>query len=491
MSRTTSVAPRVRIQLSPRDPAETPAARPELPLRILVLGDLTLREDPRGLEERRPIAVTELGVDAALASQHVALEFTPRDAPAVRIAFARLDDLTPAGVARQAPDLTAAQLDEVLCDPRYEAVARVWRSLAFLVERVDARENITVEALHCTKQDLAYDLEDSPDIVRSGLYKSVYRGGFDGVDARPFGLLVGDYTFDASPDDVALLEHIAPVAAMAHAPFVAAASPSMFGLDAWTQPLDQADIARRFEGPPYAAWQRLRALDDARHVALTLPRFLLRAADETAAAPGRDLWANAAFALATRAADSFAKYRWCPNMIGSTDGAIEALPSHQGRMPTECAISERLEFELSQAGFIGMVHRGDASSACFLSAPSVQRARYFGPSPEGRAAECSFRLGGQLPYLFMTARLAQHMKVVAARTIGVWMERVDLERVLNRWLLPLTGASEASLLRRASVTVADVPGQPCWYRYTLVIEPRLGTMGPPFTLALVGKIDKE
>ncbi len=113
------------------------------------------------------------------------------------------------------------------------------------------------------------------------------------------------------------------------------------------------------------------------------------------------LWGNATFAFATRLADSFAKYRWCPNIIGpQAGGAVEDLPLHQyeamgeiqTKIPTEVMISERREFELSEEGFIALTYRKDSDNAAFFSANSAQKPQVPSVSrPQGKDR------GAQLP----------------------------------------------------------------------------------------------
>ena len=104
---------------------------------------------------------------------------------------------------------------------------------------------------------------------------------------------------------------------------------------------------------------------------MTLPRFLLRLPYNQETNPVKSfnygetvtdghenyLWGNTAFTFATKLTDSFAKYRWCPNIIGpASGGAVEDLPVHQfesmgpieTKIPTEILISERREFELAE-----------------------------------------------------------------------------------------------------------------------------------------------
>jgi type VI secretion system protein ImpC len=310
---------------------------------------------------------------------------------------------------------------------------------------------------------------------------------------------------------------------MAHAPFLASASPEFFGPEEkdFTNIPYYKDLEALFEGPRYVKWRAFRESEDARYVGLTVPRFLLRAPykaeeggtqtfayDETVDAHDRYMWGNSVFALASRIGNSFAKYRWCPNIIGpQSGGAVEDLPIHtyesmgelKTKIPTEVLISERREFELSEQGFIALTMRKDSDNACFFSANSCQKPKYYGISDAGKDAETNFRLGTQLPYMFIISRLAHYLKVLQREHIGSWKERTDLERELNTWIGqyvvdmddPTPGVRSRKPLRQAEVKVDDVPGQPGWYKVDMKVRPHLKYMGAYFTLSLVGKLDKK
>src|SRR6187549_2729273 len=66
------------------------------------------------------------------------------------------------------------QIDEILHHPTFQKLESAWRGLKFLVDRTDFRENIKVELLNCSKEDLLADFEDAPEVPKSGLYKIVY-----------------------------------------------------------------------------------------------------------------------------------------------------------------------------------------------------------------------------------------------------------------------------------------------------------------------------
>jgi type VI secretion system protein ImpC len=414
------------------------------------------------------------------------------------------------------------QLDAVMHHPEVQKLESAWRSLKFFVDRTDFRENIKLEVVNISKEDLLDDFEDAPEVPKSGLYKTVYTAEYGQFGGQPYATLLGNYDFGPGPQDVKLLQYVASVASMAHAPFVAAAGPQMFGLDSFNGLPDLKDLKSIFEGPQYTKWQSFRESEDARYVALTTPRFLLRLPygpntqpikafnyEEDVSASHEDyLWGNTAFTFASKLTDSFAKYRWCANIIGPMGGgAVEDLPLHQfeamgavqTKIPTEVLISERREYELAEEGFIGLTMRKGSDNAAFFSANSVQKAKFFGISKEGKEAELNYKLGLQLPYMFVINRMAHYLKVIQRENIGTWKERSDLERELNTWITqyvvnmdnPAPEVRSRRPLRQAQVTVEDVEGEPGWYRVGLKVRPHFKYMGAFFTLSLVGKLDKD
>jgi len=414
------------------------------------------------------------------------------------------------------------QLDAILHHPDVQKVESAWCSLKFLVDNTDFRENIKIEILNVTKDELLEDFEDAPEIPKSGLYRTVYTSEYGQFGGQPYGALIGNYEFGAGPQDIKLIQYVASVSAMSHAPFIAAAGAQMFGLEDFDALPGLKDLKAVFEAPQYTKWQSFRESEDARNVGLALPRFLLRLPygpdsqpvksfnyqEDVSASHSHYLWGNAAFALGSRISDSFAQYRWCSNIIGPQGGgAVEDLHLHQyeamgavqTKIPTEILISERREFELAEEGFIGLTMRKGSDNAAFFSANSVQKAKYFGISAEGKEQETSYKLGLQLPYMFIVNRMAHYLKVMQRENIGSWKERVDLERELNNWIRqyvadmdnPLPGVRSRRPLRQAEVTVEEVEGEPGWYRVGLKVKPHFKYMGAFFTLSLVGKLDKS
>jgi type VI secretion system protein ImpC len=376
--------------------------------------------------------------------------------------------------------------------------------------------------LHATKEELLDDFEFAPEITQSGYYKHVYSSGFGQFGGEPVAAVIGNYAFDNTAADMKLLKYISAVSAMAHAPFLSAVSPEFFGLDSYTELPGMKDVSAIFEGPAYTKWRALRESEDSRYLGLTAPRCLLRhpyAPDENPVKSfnyrenvSRNhedyLWGNTAFLLAANMAESFMLSRWCPNIVGpQSGGAVKDLPVHlyesmgqlQAKIPTEILITDRREYELAEEGFISLTMRKGSDNAAFFSANSVQKPKTFPNTPEGKAAETNYKLGSQLPYLFIITRLAHYIKVLQREQIGSWKERGDLERELNTWIRqyvadqenPPSEVRSRKPLRQAKVEVLDVEGEPGWYQVALSVRPHFKFMGASFDLSLVGRLDRE
>lgn len=314
------------------------------------------------------------------------------------------------------------QVDRILHHAHFQCVESAWRGLKFLVDRTDFRENVKIEVLSATKEELLDDFEQAPEVVQSGLYKHIYSAQYGQFGGERVGAMIANYEFGPAAADMKLLQYVASVGAMAHAPFISAAAPEMFGVKSYLDLPAVKDLAAVYEGPRYRKWNALRETEDARYIGLTGPRFLLRQPYEPLENPVRSfvytedvvsdhenyLWGNVAFALATRLTESFAKYRWCANIIGpQSGGSVYDLPVHlyeamgqlDAKIPTEVLITDRREFEMAEQGFIALTMRKGSDNAAFFSANTIQKPKRFPNTREGKIAETNYKLGTQLPYM--------------------------------------------------------------------------------------------
>ncbi|WP_103624943.1 type VI secretion system contractile sheath large subunit [Campylobacter concisus] len=417
--------------------------------------------------------------------------------------------------------LLSAQMDEILHNKSFQELESTWRGIRFLVERTNFNENVKIDLLDATKEEILDDFENNLDITQSTLYKQIYSAEYGQFGGEPVGAIVADYELDKSNQDMTFLNKMSSIAAMSHSPLLTSLSAKFFGLDNFGELENIKDLKSMLEGPQYTRWRTFRENEDAKYTGCMVNRFLTRSPyvpednpiksfnyRETVNNHGDMLWGNGAYAFATRLTDSFADYRWCGNIIGPKGGgAVKDLPTYtyenygsvQTKIPTEVLITDRREFELSENGFIALTLRRDSNNAAFFSANSALKPKIFPNTPEGKAAETNFRLGTQLPYVFLISRLAHYLKVLQREEIGTWKERSDVERGLNEWLRqyisdqenPPADVRSRRPFRSAKVIVSDIAGEPGWYKIELLARPHFKFMGANFELSLVGKLDKE
>jgi type VI secretion system protein ImpC len=404
----------------------------------------------------------------------------------VELHFRQLDDFRPEGVARQVGEVG---LDAILHHPRFQALEAAWRGLWLLVSRTDDDPMVRIRVLHATKEDLRKDLTRAPAVDQSRLFEKVWADVWGVADAAPFGALVGDYAFDASAEDRALLEGIAQVAAAAHTPFLAAAAPGLVGLERWAQLAD-----RRTLDAPSAAWQAFRATEAARYVVLTMPRVLLREpyGPRTDPVDGFDyaervdrgaeayLWGNAAFALAANLNRAFARFHWCARIRGvEAGGFVENLPMHVVPAavgdpslvgPTEVPLDEKQEHALGALGLARLVRQKGAANAAFFGVPSFH-------APHD-AAHVHARLAAQLPYVLTSARVAHYLLAMVRDGGGVrsaWETAARLDRWAERYTAPRNddapARDAAHPLSEARVEVAEAPDRPGVYQAAAYLRP--------------------
>ena len=77
------------------------------------------------------------------------------------------------------------QVDAIMHNEDFQKMESAWRSLKYLVDKTDFRENIKLELLNVSKDDLLEDFEDAPEVTKSGLYKTVYTAEYGQFGGKP------------------------------------------------------------------------------------------------------------------------------------------------------------------------------------------------------------------------------------------------------------------------------------------------------------------
>ncbi|HZS44228.1 MAG TPA: type VI secretion system contractile sheath large subunit [Blastocatellia bacterium] len=406
----------------------------------------------------------------------------------------------------QIDELLTNQLNEVMHAagtgdaPGFQQLEASWRGLHFLVMNTETGTMLKLRLLNAKKKEVLDDLEKAVEFDQSVIFKQIYEEEYGTFGGFPYSLLIGDYEFSRLPQDISFLTKMSNVAAAAHAPFIAAASPMLFDMDTFTELKVPRDLAKSFESTELIPWTSFRDSEDSRYVALALPHMLLRLPYGPKTIPvdefnfvedvnGKDnskyLWGNAAYALGQRITNAFALYKWTAAIRGVEGGGIvEGLPAHtfqtdEGdialKCPTEIAITDRREKELNDLGFITLVHCKNTDYAAFFGGQTTNRPKVYN-TPQATA---NAKLSSQLPYILAASRFAHYIKVIMRDKIGSFMTRGNVESFLNRWIVDYVllnddapQSSKATYpLREARVDVFDIPGKPGCYKAVVFLRP--------------------
>lgn len=397
-------------------------------------------------------------------------------------------------------ELLSLQLNEILHHPDFQRLEASWRGLHYLVMNTETSTRLKLRLLCLTKQELFKDLDQAVEFDQSVLFKKIYEEEYGTFGGHPFSLLIGDYEFGRHPQDIAILEKVSGVAAAAHAPFIAAASPRLFDMDSFTELGNPRDLAKSFESSELIKWRSFQKSEDSRYVTLVLPHVLLRLPYGPDTVPieefklveevdGRDhskyLWGNAAYALGQRITNAFALYSWCGAIRGVEGGGlVQGLPTHtfktdEGdialKCPTEIAITDRREKELDTLGFISLCHCKGTDYAAFFGGQTTQKPKTY----DTDAANANARISARLPYILASSRFAHYLKVICRDKIGSFQTKETIASYLNRWIIGyVLGTDDAGQevkaqypLREARVDVFDIPGKPGAYRAVAFLRP--------------------
>ncbi len=150
------------------------------------------------------------------------------------------------------------QVDEIMHNERFQKLESAWRSLKFLVDRTDFRENNKLEILSVSKEKLLEDFEDAPEITRSGLYKAVYTAEFGQFGGQPFGTIIGNYEFNPGSQDIKLLQIDCGRLGHGPCPIYRCRWPPIFRVDSFADLPNLKDLQAVLEGPQFTKWNGFR-----------------------------------------------------------------------------------------------------------------------------------------------------------------------------------------------------------------------------------------
>ena len=418
----------------------------------------------------------------------------------------------------------STQLAAIMHHADFQKLEGSWRGLHHLVMNSETGSQLKIRVMNIGKRELFKDLDKAVEFDQSQIFKKIYEAEFGSPGGEPYGALIGDYEFTNHPEDIDTLSKMSQVAAAGFAPFLSAADPKLLGMESYSELSKPRDLEKIFLDETYAKWRSFRDSDDSRFAVLTMPRSLSRlpygkntkVVDEfdfeeveldekgnsKPVAHSNYAWMNSSYVLGTQLTSAFSKFGWCTAIRGAENGGkVEGLPAHiftaddgdqAMKCPTEIAITDRREAELSKLGFLPLCHYKNTDYAVFFGAQTVQKSKKY-DKPEATA---NAAISARLPYIMATSRIAHFLKVIARDKIGSFMERQDCEDWLKRWISnyvstdphPSDDVKARYPLAEAEIKVEDIPGSPGSYNAVAHLRPWLQLEELTTSLRLVAKI---
>ncbi len=415
------------------------------------------------------------------------------------------------------------QLSAIMQQDDFQQLEGSWRGLNKLVKESELGQSLKIRMVDFQKEELLDQFEDAPAVDRSPLFEALYQREFGTAGGEPYGLLIGDYNFSHKDEDVALLRYMGETAAASHAPFIAAANPEMFEFNSFETFDEGKPVAAGFDSPAYAAWNAFRASDDARYVALTMPRTLARlpygdkglgtnafnyeelGTDAVGNPRPTDnsqlVWSNAAYDMGLKMTQAHTAFGWCTAIRGMDNGGkVENLPNLtyqsdagdlQQQCPIEVNLTDEREKELSDLGFLPLVHYKNTNYGVFIGGQTTQKPKtYTDPDATGNAA-----ISARLPYIMASSRIAHYLKVMGRDMLGSNLEATDVQRDLQTWIDQYTNSGAVGNAERSKtplcesrIEVVEQPGRPGAYSAVAHLRPWLQLEELTTSVRMVTKI---
>lgn len=407
-------------------------------------------------------------------------------------------------------ELITDQLNAILHTPKFQAMEARWRGLKLLTDESSKSKKCKIKLLTITWKEIARDLEKALEFDQSQLFQKIYSEEFGSPGGEPYGLIVGDYEISHKVsrnhphDDLATIKGLSQIGAAAFAPIIVGAAPELFGVDKHADLNITLNYAQIFKQDEYIKWRSFRDTEDSRFIGMTLPRILLRKPWRTKKSsynglsfvetPGDTdnrnyLWGNASFAFGLILLREYNSVGWFSHIRGTPrnqlgGGLVSTLPVAHFEsdapkvMPkpiTNTIISDNLEKELAEHGFIPLCQCYDTPYAAFHSNYSVQQPKQY----QSPSATINAKLSAMLQHILCASRFAHYIKVMVRDKVGSFMSAEECERYLERWLAEYvtgTGGQDWPMqarypLRDASVSIVERPDKPGCYNSIIHLRP--------------------
>lgn len=403
--------------------------------------------------------------------------------------------------------MVSRQLSAILHHPDFQRLEGSWRGLRYLVFHTETSATLKVRFLDCKKSELVKDRDRAAEFDQSQIFRKVHDNELGMPGGEPFGALIGDFELENLDEDLDLLGTMSKVAAASFCPFLSAASPKLFKFDDWTETSKPRDLEAIVDPVEYTKWKSYRASEDSRFVALTIPRTLARL--PYSSAPGTQkieefsfeeiegvgsgkaqviahdhfCWMNSAYVLGMRLTLAF---------VEQGVGSCAPITRGSTKVASEVYVSDELERQVSDLGFISFYHCPDAPVSAFYSGLSLPKPK----SIDQASISQNTKILSSLDQVFCAARFALYIKVMARDSIYLGSDPAAIEGQLQQWIVRYVSADPAgqrseearSRLREASIAVRAITDEFGVYECTMQFVPHCEPDEPAVPIRLKTQI---
>lgn len=406
------------------------------------------------------------------------------------------------------------QLNTIIHAKNFQKLEASWRGLWYLASQMEGVKGAKLRVLDITWAEIARDIDKAMEFDQSHLFHKIYSEEYGTPGGEPYGVIIGDYEIRHKPssshphDDISTLEGIALICAAAFSPFIASAAPELFGLDHFADLRLPLNLQAIFAQSEYVRWRSLRSGPNTRFIGLTLPHTLMRRPyrstpgaykgiffyEKHGKTPHNNyLWGNAAYAFGGVLIREFSSVGWFGHIRGVprdhiggglvTNLPCDAFSTDPGdticKPVTDVVITDSLEREISNLGFVPLCQCYGTPFVAFYSNPSIQNIKKL----DTKAAEINAKLSAMLQHVLCASRIAHYIKVMIRDKIGAFVTASDCEEHLRKWLFKYTMGgddleweSQARYpLREAQVKVEEHREKPGHYQCKIHLVPHYQT----------------
>lgn len=402
-----------------------------------------------------------------------------------------------AGVTRLIAEIDrrmSLQVSNIIHHPSFSQLESSWRGVETLAFLPVNYQKVRIKLLDVSWQELSHELNTAVSLKRTALYNFIANRELNTSGGQPFGMMVVNHNIsmsvDSDYDDLYTVELLASLGLLCLCPFILSPEDAFFGESGADWLSDTQRIEKILQGPDFAAWQRLRSLNQGRFIGMAMPKVRLRQAYDRQSAtsflfdesfqPSPGLWGSAAVLFASIALREFNRINWFGFMKSRWQdklmGALVNVPVNgQGTLATYQPVADLSIYTdmgnfYAEQGFIPLCRSATTEKYFFRGNRSIW----------DKAKDDAELVAGQIQTTLMICRIAHFLKVQIRSMIGNFQSAEECERYLNDWLQKYTSnllnADEATMakypLSKSRVEVKEVQGESDRYVCNVLIQPQ-------------------